>query len=572
MYYLRRSTKVKLKPRAGNGFVVCIAATLCGCAWLARTSGTAAAQTNDSSQIVKALLAQVSGQVIRSDTLAPVPKAEVSLYPQDSNTAKAAGGNRTVRTSTDGSFAFSDLPPGSYALDVWRNGYATFSCETNRDCRQLSLKSGQKLDDLVLHLDPAGVISGRVLDEDQDPVAGIQVYLLGVTFLPGGGRRIDARSRVVTDDQGSFRMADIPPGFYYVRAGGLIEHPMEQAALKQGHGETLQYRDTYYPGTSVLSEASPLEVRPDVEASGLRFSVATEKTYSITGKVVSGGKRAEPKPTEVHFTKQSDAEQMFGPGGVTIDPDGSFEFHGLWPGEYTLTAMTTSNGREVEEGYASVRIVDSNIRANIEVGRASEVRGRVQAPAGLSLAGKQIILQATSSIYHSSDIGSDGQFDIGNVPPGEYTLAVMESRASVEMTYLKKARCAGKDYAQQPLVLGVGTVLDCDVALANDTGSVSGQVMEGEKPAAGLVAVLIPELPELRRTPRYTLTGKTNAAGRYKMVGVIPGDYLLFAVPTSVDCEYFALDFADRNLDKAVRVSLDANATQVVNLKPMRGR
>jgi hypothetical protein len=477
-----------------------------------------------------------------------------------------------VRSGADGNFTFSDLPPGSYALSVWRNGYSNFSCETNRDCRQLSLKPGQKLDDLVLRLDPAGVISGRVFDEDQDPVEGIQVYLLRVTFQPGGRRQISARASVVTDDQGSFRIANISPGLYFVRAGGLIEHPMEQVALKQAHGETLQYRDTYYAGTSTLNEATPLEVDPEVEASGIRFSVVTEKTYTITGKVVNQGKGGQPKPTEVHFTKQSEAEQMFGPSGGSINPDSSFELSGLSPGEYTLTAVATSNGVEVYEGYASVRIVDSNVRANIELGRASEVRGKVEAPAGLSLAGKQIILQSDYSAYYPSDIGSDGQFDIGNVPPGEYNLAAMDSRAPTELTYLKKAHCAGKDYALQPLVLAVGTVLDCDVALANDTGSVSGQVTEGDKPAVGLVVVLIPESPELRRIPRYTLTGKTDAAGRYQVVGAIPGDYLLFAVPPSEDCEYFALDFADRNQDKAEHVSLDSVTTQVVNLKPMRGR
>jgi protocatechuate 3,4-dioxygenase beta subunit len=559
---------VKSKPRAMHGFVVCIAAMFCAGDCLTWASG-AVAQTSDSSQVVKA---QVSGQVVRSDTHGPVPKAEVSLYPQDDATAKAAGGTRTVRTGADGNFIFSNLPPGAYALNVWRNGYATFSCETNRDCRQLSLKSGQKTDDLVLRLDPAGVISGRLFDEDQDPVEGIQVYLLRVTFLPGGRQKISARASVITDDQGSFRIANISPGSYFVRAGGLIEHPMEQVALKQAHGVTLQYRDTYYAGTSILSEATPLAVDPEVEASGIRFSVVTEKTYTITGKVVNGGKAGQPKPTEVHFTKQTEAEQMFGPGGSTINPDGSFELSGLSPGEYTLTAVATSDGVEDYEGYASVRIVNANVRANIELGRASEVRGKAEAPAGLSLAGKQIVLQANYSAYYPSDIGSDGQFDISNVPPGEYNLVAIDNRNPTELTYLKKAHCAGKDYALQPLVLAVGTVLDCDVALANDTGSVSGQVTEGEKPVAGLVVVSIPESPELRRIPRFTLTGKTDVAGRYQIVGVIPGDYLLFAVSPSEDCEYFALDFADRNQDKAEHVSLDSRATQVVNLKPMKGR
>jgi hypothetical protein len=567
MYHLEWSTPVPLNLRAWIRLAVCIAAPLCICAWLAWPP--VAAQKSGSPQILKAQPAQISGKVVRSDTLEPIRKAELTLYPQ----FEYAEGSRILRSGADGSFLFPDVQPGPYILEVSHTGYSTFSCGKDPDCTQLSLKSGQKLDDLVVRMNPAGVISGRVFDEDQDPVEGVQVYALRINLLRGGRREISARSSVLTDDQGSFRMANLAPGFYYVRAGGLVQHPMNQMALKQAHGEALQYRDTYYPGTGVLSETSPLEVGPDVEASGIRFSVATEKTYTITGKVVSGAKRGEPKPTEIRFTKKSDSEQMFGGPDTEIGPDGSFKIPGLSPGEYTLIAKaTTHDGRELEQGYASVRLVDSNIQANIEVGRVGEVRGKVEAPAGLSLAGKQIILQTNGMVYYPSDISSDGRFDVGNVPPGEYTLAVTENGDLAESTYLRKAVCAGRDYASQPLELALGTVLDCDFTMANDIGSVSGQVMESNKPVPRLVVVLIPESRELRRIPRYTLTARSRAAGRYQIVGAIPGDYLLFAVPPSDDHEYFALDFADRNQDKAEHVTLGPHVTQVVNLTPARAR
>jgi len=83
---------------------------------------------------------------------------------------------------------------------------------------------------------------------------------------------------------------------------------------------------------------------------------------------------------------------------------------------------------------------------------------------------------------------------------------------------------------------------------------------------------LIPESHDLRRIPRYTVTGRSHAAGRYQIVGAIPGDYLLFAVPRSDGREYFALDFADRNQDKGEHVTIGAHAAQVVNLKPTAAR
>jgi len=78
---------------------------------------------------------------------------------------------------------------------------------------------------------------------------------------------------------------------------------------------------------------------------------------------------------------------------------------------------------------------------------------------------------------------------------------------------------------------------------------------------------LLPESRQLRRIPRYTLTAHTDVSGQYKMAGVIPGDYLLFAVPPSADHGYFAVDFPDRHPDIADHVSVAPSTTQVVNLK-----
>ena len=111
-------------------------------------------------------------------------------------------------------------------------------------------------------------------------------------------------------------------------------------------------------------------------------------------------------------------------------------------------------------------------------------------------------------------------------------------------------------------------MLDCKISVEDDTASLSGQVTEAEKPAARHAIVLIPQSRALRRMPRYTLTAHSDSAGQYRIAGVIPGDYFLFAVSPSDDHSYFAVDFADRHQASAVRFSVRARAAQVVNLKP----
>jgi len=88
------------------GFAVRITAILHLCLAVPVIVGGAEAQMKDSPQlqVSKQPLGQISGHVYRSDTGEPIPKAEVSLNPQDESTSKLAGGSRAVRTTADGRF------------------------------------------------------------------------------------------------------------------------------------------------------------------------------------------------------------------------------------------------------------------------------------------------------------------------------------------------------------------------------------------------------------------------------------------------------------------------------------
>lgn len=552
---------------------------LCLCVCLAALAPTTGARAKDPAQqsATGQGLGQISGRVIRADTGVPLAKVEVSLHPQDQDTFKAAAGTRVGRTGPDGAFTFSDVPPGSYALEAWRSGFTNDGCDANMNCgwQSLTLARGQSLEHVELRLTPAGVIAGTVYDEDQEPVAGIGVYALRVNFLPGGRREIYAVSSATTDDRGNFRMPDLRPGSYYVRTGEPIQLSRFALALKEGPDGGAQFRDTYFPGTALLDEAQRIEIASGAETNAVRFSVATEKTFSITGRILGAEKSGPLKPSEIRVTKRSDAEQMWrDAGNALLAPDGSFAIPRLPPGDYTLAAVAFAVqgdlAQEVDAGFASVRISESNVRADIELGRAAEIRGKVAAPPGFSFAGMQIILESRGSSYYPADLDSSGRFNLRNAPPGKYTLSILDRKHEAQLAYLKEASCSGRDFGMQPLMLDMDTVLDCRITAADDTGAVSGQVTEGDLPAAGLVVVLIPESRALRRLPRYTLTARTDAAGRYKIVGTIPGDYLLFTVPPSENHDYFALDFADRFQRQAERIRVEARGMQMVDAKPKK--
>ncbi len=501
-----------------------------------------AAQTKDYPQPPKSSLGQILGRVSRSDTGEPVPKAQVELYPGNPETAEAAGPERIVRTGPDGTFVFSDLPAGTYGVSVWRNGFSEFSPHDDRhsEGRYITLKPGQKAENLDLRLNPTGVIAGQVSDEDQEPVQGLEVFALRVNFQPGGRKQVSASGQTVTDDLGNFRLSNLTPGSYYVSAGGLIHQPMREVGLKQSPTGGVQYRNTFYPGTSSLDEAQVLKVGPELTTNDIRFTTPTERNYSITGKVLSGVGRPALKDAEVSCKRVDAPGYTFGSAreSVQMESDYSFKFSSLPPGDYTLIVRTVDAGVANDLGFASVRVVDSNVQANIDIGRAAEVHGSVEAPQGLSLAGKRITLETFGSgfylLHEAPGIDAGGRFAVTNIPPGEFIFTVSGARGE-ESAYVRKAICNGRDYASREFTLAVGTVLDCDVTLAGDTSTIHGKVTDGENPARGLVVVLVPESRQLRRIPRYTLTAHTDVAGQYKIAGVIPGDYLMFAVPTNAD-------------------------------------
>jgi protocatechuate 3,4-dioxygenase beta subunit len=104
----------------------------------------------------------IEGHVLRALTNAPVPKATVSLQTPEVWL--------TAYTDTDGRFQFTALPPGPYKLSAKHPGFLD-----RRARRPILIAQDEHVPDAELRLAPQSVITGRVLDEDGDPVGGAQI-------------------------------------------------------------------------------------------------------------------------------------------------------------------------------------------------------------------------------------------------------------------------------------------------------------------------------------------------------------------------------------------------------------
>jgi len=301
------------------------------------------------------------------------------------------------------------------------------------------------------------------------------------------------------------------------------------------------------------------------ETRGVDIAVRSGATYTISGVIVDSSTGAAPRRYSVGFAR--------GGGTATMDsPDGSFTLRGLAPGEYTLVATATEEGKPPRRGFVSAKLVDADLRVAIELGRSAEVRGKARTEDGqqFSFANLRLILlsDAEEGVQSSAPFEANGDLTLRGVPPGRYSFQLSGRENEV---FVREARCGGEDFLARPGNLEAGQVLDdCLVTLSRDVSECSGQVTEDGKPVEGLVVILIPQEMERRRIPRHTMAAQTDANGHFRIVGVIAGDYFAFAVPSADDAGYYDLEFAERNRNQAGRVHVKSKEPLVLNLKPAK--
>ena len=199
-------------------------------------------------------LGVIRGQVLAEDGSHPLAKAILSLRLK---TERLSDRPRTVRTDSAGEYTFRDLEPGQYVLRAARNGYiprnygqkSGFSFSRGNVGTALTVARGQVMNHIDFRLIRAGVVEGRVVDQDNEPLERVQVMLSGYRNL-GGERRLMPFGRDETDDRGQFRIFGVPSGTYLLSAS-----PRPFATMRGGADRS--FPPTYYPGVLRVEDAPP---------------------------------------------------------------------------------------------------------------------------------------------------------------------------------------------------------------------------------------------------------------------------------------------------------------------------
>jgi len=122
------------------------------------------------------VLSQTTGEPLRKANLHLAMLQRLGVGPANSQMPRYV-----VSSDAGGKFAFEDVEAGRYSLSADRAGYVRQNYgarAANSGGTNLTLDSGQEIKGIVLKLVPQGVISGRVVDEDGDPMGSgfVELY------------------------------------------------------------------------------------------------------------------------------------------------------------------------------------------------------------------------------------------------------------------------------------------------------------------------------------------------------------------------------------------------------------
>src|SRR5262245_21116058 len=188
---------------------------------------------------------------------------------------------KPLQTTTDGQgrYRITGIVAGNYIFSILPNEYMIIGAPaTNLQRKILSVSEGEKVEKFDLILKRGGVITGRVTDSSDRPLAR---QLIELTRMGDDGRPqprpFNHPAVKITDEQGYYRITNLPSGHYLVSAG-MTQSARMGSPIKRD----VYYPQTFHPGVLDPAEARVVEVIEGAETTGIDIlMVDSIKTYDI---------------------------------------------------------------------------------------------------------------------------------------------------------------------------------------------------------------------------------------------------------------------------------------------------
>jgi hypothetical protein len=526
------------------------------------------APPRDSTADAKTGTAVVRGKITNTDGR-PLRRVQVRLN------GESIPDGRNTSTNGLGQYELRDLPPGRYSLNASRAGYLAMSYGQSQPGelgRPFELADGQTMDKVDFTLPRTALISGRVVDETGEPLAGANVLVMQMRFFNGKRRLLPVRGNAVTDDTGQYRISSLEPGEYYVQASSRETWQADPPSK-----DMLGFMPTYFPASANPSEAQRVRVRAGQEAASTDIGLIPGKAAKISGTVFSlQGRPLAGESLRMSYEVHGESfMSMSGGQSTKVNPDGSFQFVNVAPAEYHLNIMTSATAdRPIEAANVIVSTIAGDVEGlSIVTSSAGAWSGRVVVEDGafptpltkllvraLPVERDTAVSNAGGVMLDNGRVREDGSFELKNV--------VGSNRVGIgplpEGWAIRRIEQSGRDYTNTPLDAQGQAVDGVTILLTSKFPDVTGAVHDdkGNASPAGTV-LLFPEDTALWNEDLRTVrTARPDDSGNFRIRSIRPGDYLAVAVPRIQTNQWNDPDYLEslRQLAKRVAIHDDQSA------------
>jgi protocatechuate 3,4-dioxygenase beta subunit len=507
----------------------------------------------------------VSGEPIEGITV-HVDTTRTSFQGGSLGLAPGADARGLAVSDAQGRFALDNIPPGRRSIRAM-NPKDFFS----RGIRFVELRPGEVRDDFDVRLSRPATISGRVLDDQGEPLPGAVVYVVVHEYYLGEARYY-LRYMGFADDTGHYEIERVPEG-QKIRLMAQMPPPnFDALADANAPADPARRRPAYapvfYPDVPNPEAATQLLLKSGERRDGIDFVIRRERSLCAEGTF-----DASPGVGRIRFSL-SEAQPTYGTtgrigfygrtvGGL-LEASKPFRLCGLAPGHYRLTAVNdTAGGAELTHySVTPFTLADRDLK-NLRVALQTpyKVPFRIDwaggPPKDLQLGLVPVYLEALFRAYYmgegrqgSSEVPGQGELGavladtygvtvrLKNPAPNRVDLFVPPDQITSGV-YVKDIRYGDASAMHLPIVVG-GQAADQEIRilLAHDAGSVTARVVDEEgKPVGDSYVHLLPmEAGSEGALADRILTGQTDQNGTHLwQQNIPPGTYRAVASHTQVD-------------------------------------
>ncbi|MBV9182030.1 MAG: carboxypeptidase regulatory-like domain-containing protein [Acidobacteria bacterium] len=473
--------------------------------------------------------------------------------------------SQTTFSREDGSFTFTAVPEGKYSLQATMRGFLSSAYDQHEEF-STAIVTGAGVDtkNLTLRLSPAGVIAGKIFDENGEPVRHAQVSLFRVIHTLGSNevRRVYSEQN---NDLGAYEFTRLASGSYYIAVQATpwyAVHPQRSngAQFDQVDGRlNVAYPITYCGDSTSADAATPISLAPGAHIDcdihlkpvpALRLTV--HLTDALPNVGLQLGQEGPDREVATAFVPETRVER------VAADV---WQISGIPAGSYRLLVPGQTGGLGQS---APVEIVNDGqqVEASSELSRlkvSAQLLGDKTLPHDLT-----VFLRSEGGIVRSGQaLGEDEQTRPLEVAPGRYEVMVGGGNKAYSIVHMSGSGCEVSGHMVD-VPAGSATLA---LTVVRGAARVEGVVQRNGRPLAGAMVVLVPDDPVGKRT--LFRRDQSDLDGSFALNSVVPGGYTAVAIEDGWDLNWSEPAVISAYSKRGVAVKVRDGETGLIRLSQL---